>query len=77
LTEIRCLKCNRLLFRAEDWIGKIEIKCPKCGFIDMISICVHNGRKVAKALLSKEMIKNAKFDAIGYEEKRLKTLLNN
>lgn len=29
--EIRCKKCKRLLMKGEVWA--IEIKCPKCGFI--------------------------------------------
>ena len=33
MTEIRCKKCNRLLMKAErSW--KVEIKCPKCGYLN-------------------------------------------
>jgi len=32
MTEIRCVKCRRLLFKQEGIFGKIEIKCPKCGY---------------------------------------------
>jgi phage FluMu protein Com len=38
MTEIRCVKCKRLLFKVgsaqlDGWIiYHIEIKCPKCGF---------------------------------------------
>jgi len=31
MKEIRCRKCNRLLMKGE--VLKIEIKCPKCGYI--------------------------------------------
>ena len=30
MTEVRCPKCNRLLFKTEDVISYLEIKCPKC-----------------------------------------------
>lgn len=31
MTEIRCVKCNRLLMKVENGAhGLIEIKCPKC-----------------------------------------------
>jgi len=32
--EIRCKKCKRLLMKGE--ILAIEIKCPKCGYIQTI-----------------------------------------
>ena len=31
MTEIRCVKCNRLLMRGD--VKIVEIKCPKCGFV--------------------------------------------
>lgn len=36
MTEIRCKKCNRLLFKIKDMkvCHLIEIKCPKCGYIN-------------------------------------------
>jgi phage FluMu protein Com len=34
MIEIRCVKCNRRLFDAE--ICRVEIKCPKCGFTDLV-----------------------------------------
>lgn len=34
LQEIRCRKCNRLLMKGE--VGVIEIKCPKCGYVQRI-----------------------------------------
>lgn len=33
-SEIRCRKCNRLLMKGE--VRHVEIKCPKCGFIQEI-----------------------------------------
>ncbi len=33
--EIRCKKCNRLLMQGE--IAEIKIKCPKCGYLQLIS----------------------------------------
>lgn len=32
--EIRCKKCRRLLMKGE--IKLVEIKCPKCGYIQKI-----------------------------------------
>ena len=37
MTEIRCKKCNRLLLKAENQAGAIEIKCGKCGLINCFS----------------------------------------
>lgn len=30
LKEVRCCGCHRLLFRATDLAGTVEIKCPRC-----------------------------------------------
>lgn len=35
LAEIRCVRCNRLLFKGQvDWV---EIKCPKCRHCQVIT----------------------------------------
>jgi len=34
MKEIRCKKCKRLLMKGE--VRHIEIKCPKCGYIQKI-----------------------------------------
>ncbi len=34
LKHIRCKKCGRLLFKGR--IERIEIKCPKCGYVQII-----------------------------------------
>ncbi len=34
IEEIRCKKCHRLLMKGE--VRFIEIKCPKCGYIQRI-----------------------------------------
>ncbi len=36
MTEIRCKKCNRLLLKGK--VSEIEIKCPKCHFINSFRI---------------------------------------
>ena len=46
MTEIRCVKCRRLLMKAENLIGEIEIKCPKCGFIDLVEIKIQDGKYI-------------------------------
>jgi phage FluMu protein Com len=33
MTEIRCKKCNRLLMKVSKVSDSIEIKCPKCGYL--------------------------------------------
>ena len=34
MLEVRCKKCGRLLLRGRGI--KIEIKCPKCGYVNKI-----------------------------------------
>ncbi len=38
MTEIRCVKCRRLLMKAEGLLGRAEIKCPKCGYYNSINM---------------------------------------
>ena len=39
LTEIRCIRCNRLLFKGQvEWV---EIKCPKCRYCQVITSTSH------------------------------------
>ncbi len=35
LTEIRCMRCNRLLFKGQ--VECVEIKCPKCHYCQIIT----------------------------------------
>ncbi len=46
MKEIRCKKCRRLLMKGD--IKHIEIKCPKCGYIQKI------GREVIEASNQKQ-----------------------
>jgi len=39
MTEIRCVKCKRLLMVAEAVRG--EIKCGKCGFINKVDMMLN------------------------------------
>ena len=34
--ETRCKKCRRLFFRGSVVEAEIEIKCPKCGYTQMV-----------------------------------------
>lgn len=34
MNEIRCKKCNRLLFKVHEDCTGIEIKCPKCSYLN-------------------------------------------
>lgn len=36
LAAFRCPHCNRLLFKG--WIQYVEIKCPKCGCVQAVSV---------------------------------------
>jgi iron complex transport system substrate-binding protein len=40
LKQIKCRKCKKMLFRGQ--VVEVEIKCPKCGHIQII-----NGEKKA------------------------------
>jgi LSD1 subclass zinc finger protein len=44
MTEIRCVKCRRLLFKAKGAFH-VETKCPKCGYLNRIGSegCTLNG----------------------------------
>ncbi|MGA5655274.1 Com family DNA-binding transcriptional regulator [Rahnella contaminans] len=35
MPEIRCLKCNKLLFKGQ--FIEIEVKCPRCGHLSKMS----------------------------------------
>ncbi len=48
MTEIRCVKCRKLLMKA-DWI-QAEIKCPKCGYINKLAIVINKKREDGKFL---------------------------
>lgn len=48
--EIRCKKCNRLFFRIKGPGGKIEIKCPKCGYEQTITIAARQGDLLHKEI---------------------------
>ena len=43
LREIRCRKCNRLLMKGH--VLQIEIKCPKCGYIQKLRADGLSGEK--------------------------------
>jgi len=48
MQEIRCIKCNKLLFKYDDKVYKIDIKCPRCGTMNTIKYIeesVENGKK--------------------------------
>ena len=47
MREIRCKKCNRLLMKGE--IIKVEIKCPKCGYIQILRGVNILGEEVSEA----------------------------
>jgi phage FluMu protein Com len=39
LTEVRCPRCNRLLFKGQ--VIQVEIKCPKCHLCQNITTVKH------------------------------------
>jgi len=55
MVETRCKKYRRLFFRGDFKEGKIEIKCPKCGYVQKIFKSSHktldflkNGHKLSQ-----------------------------
>jgi phage FluMu protein Com len=36
--EYRCVKCGRLLFKADAAAGRIQIPCPRCETIQMVAL---------------------------------------
>lgn len=48
MTEIRCVKCGRLLFKANETFGMLEIKCSKCGYINKIGLITNINVKPKK-----------------------------
>lgn len=68
MTEIRCVKCRRLLFKAEKWEGKIEIRCPKCGYTSDIEIEVKEGEYRSVKYLPSRYVKDCISDAVGLSE---------
>ncbi len=50
MTEIRCVKCNRLLMKISDPLQidliaisrkGVETKCSKCGYINKFTFCIN------------------------------------
>ena len=38
-TEVRCYKCKRLLMKWQyTGLANVEIKCPRCGKVDLIHL---------------------------------------
>ena len=48
--ETRCKKCSRLFFRGEIKVGAIEIKCPKCGYVQKIIETIEKSLTICKGL---------------------------
>ena len=73
MTEIRCKKCNRLLMKtlSVQLCSEIEVKCPKCGFIDTILMVVEYKGKRGTKMLSTTEIKCAKFNEAGAMEREI------
>ena len=36
MTEIRCVKCKRLLMKTDMVEGTISVKCGKCGYVNTV-----------------------------------------
>lgn len=46
--EVRCVKCRRLFFKVKCSGGVIEIKCPKCGHKQTITIAKNRSDPLSK-----------------------------
>ena len=71
MTEIRCKKCNRLLMKtiSIQLCSEIEVKCPKCGFVDIFILSVEHKGQRGMAFVAAELVRDAKFDLLGEVEK--------
>jgi len=54
LREIRCRKCNRLLMKGD--VLQIEIKCPKCGYIQKLRADGVLGEKIRELREGKYLV---------------------
>jgi phage FluMu protein Com len=55
--EIRCKKCERLLFKTKRLVVCVEIKCSKCGYIQNVSAnqLTDREREILKSALEKTL----------------------
>lgn len=51
--EVRCVKCNRLFFRGKMDKAEIEIKCPKCGYVQIIKLATQTTGDVRRIYAGK------------------------
>ena len=54
MESIRCPKCNKLLFKANS--ASVEIKCPRCGAMNTITVLNRNNNESHEPPLSKEKL---------------------
>lgn len=54
MESIRCPKCNKLLFKANS--ASVEIKCPRCGALNVITVLNRNNHESHEPPLSKEKL---------------------
>ncbi|MGN0903625.1 MAG: Com family DNA-binding transcriptional regulator [Alphaproteobacteria bacterium] len=54
MESIRCPKCNKLLFKANS--AEIEIKCPRCGTLNTITVLNRTNQESPEPPLSKEKL---------------------
>ena len=54
LSEIRCRKCNRLLMKGD--VLQIEIKCPKCGYMQKLRADGVLGEKIRELREGKYLV---------------------
>lgn len=67
MTEIRCVKCRRLLMKVDYISSRLQIKCPKCGHMFTGTLFAGNEPDVESAVKSVEHL-------IGVDDARWKTL---
>ena len=75
MTEIRCVKCRRLLFKVLNCAGKIEIKCPKCGMVDIVQLTIKEGDLEVSNFIDGEILRLVNFDIIEAEETQMKAAI--
>ncbi len=69
MSDIRCRKCRRLLMKGK--VKEVEIKCPKCRYIQTIKGCDGN-MEYFRALRAPAVIEDPESLTIFNKQRRIK-----
>ncbi len=62
LADFRCSGCNRLLMKQAIALGRVELKCPKCGRYITFSSGYQEDKETGKTAEIKQGVYYAKID---------------